>query len=155
MAFLFLVDAQGLARHIYVCAAFVSTQTSQSSFSLVTTCLRGNRNDFGTLTLPKSTCCRLLIVERVLFLLRGINKNDHGCGLFISGGRAGIRTLDPLIKSQLLYQLSYASSAANYTLFFNKCKFLSLSAINNNNRIRHTHCFLAFRDSNQQTLFLN
>ena len=28
---------------------------------------------------------------------------------FISGGRAGTRTLDPLIKSQLLYQLSYAS----------------------------------------------
>ncbi len=27
---------------------------------------------------------------------------------FISGGRAGTRTLDPLIKSQLLYQLSYA-----------------------------------------------
>ena len=25
------------------------------------------------------------------------------------GGRAGTRTLDPLIKSQLLYQLSYAS----------------------------------------------
>ena len=27
----------------------------------------------------------------------------------MSGGRAGTRTLDPLIKSQLLYQLSYAS----------------------------------------------
>jgi hypothetical protein len=26
----------------------------------------------------------------------------------VSGGRTRIRTLDPLIKSQLLYQLSYA-----------------------------------------------
>ena len=30
-------------------------------------------------------------------------------GFIIYGGRAGTRTLDPLIKSQLLYQLSYAS----------------------------------------------
>ena len=29
--------------------------------------------------------------------------------LYIPGGRTGTRTLDPLIKSQLLYQLSYAS----------------------------------------------
>jgi hypothetical protein len=29
----------------------------------------------------------------------------------VSGGRTRIRTLDPLIKSQLLYQLSYAPDA--------------------------------------------
>ncbi len=49
---------------------------------------------------------------------------------FISGGRAGTRTLDPLIKSQLLYQLSYASkspfyliSGHNYIPFYKKSKF--------------------------------
>ena len=36
-------------------------------------------------------------------------QNDHIRGRCIFGGRAGTRTLDPLIKSQLLYQLSYAS----------------------------------------------
>ena len=49
-------------------------------------------------------------------------------GDFIFGGRAGIRTLDPLIKSQLLYQLSYASKTeqilADYKLFYAKCKCL-------------------------------
>jgi hypothetical protein len=34
---------------------------------------------------------------QILFIFEGL-----------SGERAGIRTLDPLIKSQLLYQLSYA-----------------------------------------------
>ncbi len=37
------------------------------------------------------------------------NTAKNGGVFFISGGRAGTRTLDPLIKSQLLYQLSYAS----------------------------------------------
>ena len=32
-----------------------------------------------------------------------------------SGGRAEDRTLDPLIKSQLLYQLSYASAGRDYS----------------------------------------
>jgi hypothetical protein len=32
----------------------------------------------------------------------------------MSGGRTRIRTLDPLIKSQLLYQLSYAPGVAEY-----------------------------------------
>ncbi len=36
-----------------------------------------------------------------------------------SGGRAETRTLGPLIKSQLLYQLSYAPPTKTiYTLFF-------------------------------------
>ena len=56
------------------------------------------------------------------------NKNDHFRGLFIFGGRAGTRTLDPLIKSQLLYQLSYASktflSVSNYIIKSDKIKFL-------------------------------
>ena len=46
---------------------------------------------------------------------------------FISGGRAGTRTLDPLIKSQLLYQLSYASRTVTgliIDLKSTKCKFL-------------------------------
>ena len=33
------------------------------------------------------------------------------CGVGGFGGRTRIRTLDPLIKSQLLYQLSYAPDA--------------------------------------------
>ena len=44
-------------------------------------------------------------------LLGGILKTHKN-----TGGRVGIRTPDPLIKSQLLYQLSYASSKMNYTL---------------------------------------
>ena len=36
----------------------------------------------------------------------------------IFGGRAGTRTLDPLIKSQLLYQLSYAPGSS----FCNICQ---------------------------------
>ena len=56
------------------------------------------------------------------------------CGLTkFCGGRTGTRTLDPLIKSQLLYQLSYAPGSiintanviltgVNYSSFFNKCK---------------------------------
>ena len=31
----------------------------------------------------------------------------HKVGYFLNGERAGIRTLGPLIKSQMLYQLSY------------------------------------------------
>ena len=46
---------------------------------------------------------------------------------FVSGGRAGTRTLDPLIKSQLLYQLSYASRTATGNIIdikSTKCKHL-------------------------------
>ena len=42
------------------------------------------------------------------------NKNRYKNGL-IFGGRAGTRTLDPLIKSQLLYQLSYAPDGSIHT----------------------------------------
>ena len=48
-----------------------------------------------------------------------------------SGGRAGTRTLDPLIKSQLLYQLSYASrtiNCGNYISFYRFCKYLFTTA---------------------------
>ena len=41
--------------------------------------------------------------------MRDRNKKPPDGGFIIYGGRAGTRTLDPLIKSQLLYQLSYAS----------------------------------------------
>ena len=34
------------------------------------------------------------------------NKKDTYKGVFFVGGRSGTRTLGPLIKSQLLYQLS-------------------------------------------------
>ena len=52
----------------------------------------------------------------------------------VCGGRAGTRTLDPLIKSQLLYQLSYAPGPVvilssllsfdlgDYSPFLAKCK---------------------------------
>ncbi len=36
------------------------------------------------------------------------------------GDFGGIRTLDPLIKSQLLYQLSYETEAAKITKIFNR-----------------------------------
>ena len=75
--------------------------------------LRGIRDDFAMLCLQN-----LLIVEpnRQLTLPTISNqsypstkiKNHHTVDFYF-GGRAGIRTLDPLIKSQLLYQLSYAS----------------------------------------------
>ena len=45
---------------------------------------------------------------RVLVRLSLQNKKPH-MAVYYFGGRAGTRTLDPLIKSQLLYQLSYAS----------------------------------------------
>ena len=45
---------------------------------------------------------------RVLVRLSLQNKKPH-TAVYYFGGRAGTRTLDPLIKSQLLYQLSYAS----------------------------------------------
>jgi hypothetical protein len=41
----------------------------------------------------------------------------------IIGGCRGTRTLDPLIKSQLLYQLSYAPTAgALYSKAFRACR---------------------------------
>ena len=40
---------------------------------------------------------------------------DFGKSLKISGGHTWVRTKDPLIKSQLLYQLSYASIARTAT----------------------------------------
>ena len=42
-------------------------------------------------------------------------KNGHFRDRLFHGGRAGTRTLDPLIKSQLLYQLSYASRTEFYS----------------------------------------
>ena len=36
----------------------------------------------------------------------GYKKKDNLSAVFISGTLSGARTLDPLIKSQLLYQLS-------------------------------------------------
>ena len=46
----------------------------------------------------------------------GIKKTLKIKVLFENGGRAEIRTLGPLIKSQLLYQLSYAPhECLNYT----------------------------------------
>ena len=62
-------------------------------------CLRCNRNDFGTLTLPKSTCCRTRQLS-----LRGLipknvprNKNKMPKWAFdFYGGDEGIRTLDTL-----------------------------------------------------------
>ena len=50
--------------------------------------------------------------------LKSRNKNDHNNlynYLFSFGERAGVRTRDPLIKSQMLYRLSYALPIA---LFF-------------------------------------
>ncbi len=42
-------------------------------------------------------------------LWRKIKKTASACGIRVwGGGRARARTVDPLIKSQLLYQLSYA-----------------------------------------------
>ena len=47
---------------------------------------------------------------------RATTKKQPQLRLLYFGGRAGTRTLDPLIKSQLLYQLSYASK----TIFLNQ-----------------------------------
>ena len=45
----------------------------------------------------------------LLRVLRPAHKKTTAIRRCYFGGRAGTRTLDPLIKSQLLYQLSYAS----------------------------------------------
>ena len=63
---------------------------------------------------------RLLIVEPATALQRdprpAVRQNKkHLSVLFLfCGGGTGTRTLDPLIKSQLLYQLSYASKTDFY-----------------------------------------
>ena len=65
------------------------------------------------------------------FVPRDTNKKRRQAAFFISGGRAGTRTLDPLIKSQLLYQLSYASrtiNCGNYISFYRFCKYLFTTA---------------------------
>ena len=97
--FIFLVDAQGLAR-AKPCAAFVSAQTSLYSFSL--------------------THCRPLRCFATLtgFSSRAIKIKHAQTGAFIFGGRTGTRTLDPLIKSQLLYQLSYASRTLSQRIIY-------------------------------------
>ena len=72
------------------------------------------RNDFTTLTLFVKSAI-VSNPRRVFFKhdLYGFfvprTKKQPPFGGVIFGGRAGTRTLDPLIKSQLLYQLSYAS----------------------------------------------
>ena len=66
--------------------------------------------------------------EAVALRFARLNPLNRGFALAkTGGGRAGTRTLDPLIKSQLLYQLSYASSDDNYIRFSAKCKFLSFT----------------------------
>ena len=56
------------------------------------------------------TCSQPLIVEHWgLVPVCHTDKNKKPLyAAYIFGGRTGTRTLDPLIKSQLLYQLSYA-----------------------------------------------
>ena len=44
----------------------------------------------------------------------------------ISGERGGIRTLGHLIKSQVLYQLSYALSLIACEIFYNTCTKMSI-----------------------------
>ena len=43
-------------------------------------------------------------------------ENGKESGMIGSGERAGIRTLDPVIKSHVLYQLSYALDLADQIL---------------------------------------
>ena len=74
-------------------------------------CLRGKRDDLITLTFIKSTClsnpwqlrCKAFKSNRIY------QKNTPRKVGNFSGGDTGIRTLDPMIKSHLLYQLSYVS----------------------------------------------
>ena len=48
------------------------------------------------------------------------NKNlSEKRGFYYNGERVGIRTRDPLIKSQMLYQLSYAPMTNKTQLFDN------------------------------------
>ena len=89
------------------CGAFVSAQTS---LMLVFAYSLSN---------PRQLRCKGLLVH-----LCYKNKTPE-TGVFIFGGRTGTRTLDPLIKSQLLYQLSYASrtlNPRNYKIFSTKSK---------------------------------
>ena len=87
--FFILVETQGFPRH---------------------KCLWGNRNDFAALCLQN-----LLVVEPCNFVAPGSSSHvltkikNTQTGVFYFGGDTGIRTLDPMIKSHLLYQLSYVS----------------------------------------------
>ena len=70
----------------------------------------------------------LLWASNLLTLLLPIKKSPLSWTLFI-GRRVGVRTPDPLIKSQLLYQLSYAPiiiSKMDYKppILFFKCFFI-------------------------------
>ena len=59
--------------------------------------------------LPSVSHLRVEPFLRVRISIYVKNKNTpQGC-VFIFGGDTGIRTLDPMIKSHLLYQLSYVS----------------------------------------------
>ena len=81
---IFLVEAQGLARHKCLCRI---------------------RKVFATLCLQTPTHSRTRVLVRLCH-----RKNKTTSRWFnFSGGGTGTRTLDPMIKSHLLYQLSYAS----------------------------------------------
>ena len=71
--------------------------------------LRRIRIVFAALRLQTQTHSRTSnFVARDSCLVPHNKKNRQG-GLFYSGGGTETRTLDPMIKSHLLYQLSYAS----------------------------------------------
>jgi hypothetical protein len=58
----------------------------------------------GLATSASKVCCSKVLNDDL-----GIKKKALNNRAFKNGRSAGARTLDPLIKSQLLYQLSYAS----------------------------------------------
>ena len=110
MVFFILVDAQGLLRHL---AKFAPLRGKPALFCL-----------FATVRTLFSQGSNPNIKQKIKRPIRVVK---------FFGGRAGIRTLDPLIKSQLLYQLSYASKTQNcidYIIKSNKIKFLSISLNN-------------------------
>ncbi len=69
-------------------------------------------------------CSRQLTSRTLLRVLRPVlqNKKTTLRWLFYSGGNTGTRTLDPMIKSHLLYQLSYVPKTGpgkqNFTILF-------------------------------------
>ena len=90
---LFLVGTQGLPRAVRLrtgCGAFLT-----------------NRRRKAWLFYSKSNPRRFQRLLRVLRHVSAEIKKPPDGGFLISGGDTGTRTLDPMIKSHLLYQLSY------------------------------------------------
>ena len=66
------------------------------------------------------------VILRFLFIIFNNKKTNLLVSYFLNGDPGGVRTLDPLIKSQMLYRLSYRIMVALGGLEPPKCQSQSL-----------------------------